>query len=153
MWVSRLLKECEVGSYYGIYYWRIAIDIFSGVGNWLLLFVVVWTLNKILREHLGYHSTVSKTIFMALLVFMGLLTAARIVLGSYNSWAYTVISPDPYTSMLWEAAEKLGIVYWVFYLSSTIVSLSFSLSTIASMKSKHLGGAVRPPVLRQGLKD
>ncbi|KAF6791646.1 hypothetical protein CSOJ01_14331 [Colletotrichum sojae] len=141
-WISRLLQECQVGSHDGVYYWQIAIDIFSGVGNWLLLFVVVWTLNKILREHLGYHSTVSTIIFMALLVFMGLLTAARIVLGSYNSWAYTIISPDSYTSMLWEAAEKLCIVYWVFYLSSTIVSLSFSLSAIASMKSKHLDGAV-----------
>lgn len=126
-----------------MYYWRIAIDIFSGVGNWLLLFVVVWTLNKILRDHLGYHSTISKVIFMALLVFMGLLTSARIVLGSYNSWAYTVYLSDSYTSMLYEAADKLGIVYWAFYLSSTIVSLSFSLSTVCSMKSKHLAGAVR----------
>ena len=48
-----MLKECETTPYYTYNDWAIAMVIFFGLGNFLLLVVFVWLINDALRGLLG----------------------------------------------------------------------------------------------------
>ncbi|KZL87960.1 hypothetical protein CI238_12565 [Colletotrichum incanum] len=137
LWISLLLRECEVGSYYDFYYWAIAVNILIGIGNWLLLFVIVWTLNTMLQEHLGYRMNACKVICIVIIAVTGMLTCARIGLNSYNLWTVPEYWLPSETEILYDAYPKLNVAYWGFYLLSTITSGVFSLITTISLKSRR----------------
>ncbi|KAK1958806.1 hypothetical protein LY78DRAFT_725633 [Colletotrichum sublineola] len=137
LWISVLLQECKVGSYYDFYYWAIAVNILIGIGNWLLLFVIVWTLNTMLQEHLGYRMNVCKVICKVILAVTGMLTCARIGLSSYNLWTIPEYWFPSELEILYDGYLKLNVAYWGFYLLSTITSGVFSLITIISLKSRR----------------
>ncbi|WQF87721.1 hypothetical protein CDEST_12735 [Colletotrichum destructivum] len=135
-WISLLFRECDVGSYYDFYYWKIAVNVLIGIGNWFLLFVIVWTLNTMLQEHLGYRMTSCKVVCIVILAVTGMLTCARIGLGSYDLWILA-----EYWESSYDAYPKLNVAYWGFYLLSTVTSGIFSLITAIPLNSRLLLGS------------
>ncbi|OAL52110.1 hypothetical protein IQ07DRAFT_403499 [Pyrenochaeta sp. DS3sAY3a] len=138
--IAAVLQECgtaDSSTYFGIY---IATNIFYYLAYWLLLFVVVYTLNTMLREHLGGMTSVYKVIYIAILGFMFALTVAQIGISSYNLWTQTNGGYDANAEPIIQPAEGLRIAYIVFYLVSVLVSGALSLQAIFAMRSRRLPG-------------
>lgn len=139
-----MLQECgtaDSSTYFGIY---IATNIFYYLAYWLLLCVVVYILNTMLREHLGGMTRVYKVIYIAILGFMFALTVAQIGLSSYNLWTQTNAGYDANAEPVIYPAEGLRIAYIVLYLVSVLVSGALSLQAIFAMRSRRLPGGVSP---------
>lgn len=143
--IGAVLRECDtmnISSYYSL---LIATNIFWYLGYWLLLFVVVYVLNTMLREHLGGMTRIYKVIYLVILVFMFALTCGQMGLSSYNLWTQTEDGYDADAEVLIYPAERLRIAYTVFYLLSVLASGAFSLIAIFAMRSRRLPGGVSVP--------
>lgn len=85
--VATVLYQCGTTDYVSYYDWQIPINVFFRLSIWLLLVVFVWTLGTMLREQLRKLTIVYKTLFLAMVGLLGVLTCAQVGISSYNYWA------------------------------------------------------------------
>ncbi|CAO2654286.1 Nn.00g110190.m01.CDS01 [Neocucurbitaria sp. VM-36] len=135
--ISSVLVECgtvNLNSYYSL---LIASNVFWYVGYWLLLFVIVYVLNTMLRERLGGVTVVFKVIYLAILGLMFALTCGQIGLSCYNLWTQTDAGYDAGAQLLTYSAERVRIAYSVLYFLSVLASGALSLVTVFSLRSRR----------------
>lgn len=136
--ISRTLSECYVfDNSFDVYNFAIAYGIFFNIGQWLLLFIQVWGVNRLLSQRLGSAQAMVKIITLAITGLMGVLTVALIGLTSYNNWQRMARDGFSRLSTL-EATVKLTVAYWVLYLISVIVGGALSLVLLTKMRSKSI---------------
>jgi hypothetical protein len=103
----------------------------------LLLVVVVWTLNTMLRAQLGHSTTVFKAIYIVIVAIMGALTCVLIGLACYNDWTQTQVGRVRYTVYLFDVEAKYRVAYHTLYLLSVLASGGLAVMTIMSLRSKR----------------
>lgn len=145
--ISQVLQECDTITIYDYYNWQIPIVIFSFLSYWLLLFVVVYTLNAMLREHLGQFTAVFKIACLAIVGIMGALTCGLIGVVSYNRWTNTEAGLDRDATFFVDAEVNLRIAYWVLYLLSVLAAGALALLTIFQLRSRRDRGGVGSVIL------
>ncbi|KAF2274795.1 uncharacterized protein EI97DRAFT_89215 [Westerdykella ornata] len=128
------LRECQVGDYINDY---LAIAITAGVllplAEFLLLVLVVWSLNKALRDPLGGRQFLFKISSAAMLAVVGCITCAVIGLSSYNTWTATDDGrgSDPLNSEM----QQLSLAYYILYLLASVTGSAISVVTILALRS------------------
>jgi hypothetical protein len=140
--VGNVLRECgtvDLDSYYSL---SIATSIFYYLAYYALLFVVAYTLNIMLRNHLGGSIMPFRIILLAMLAVMFALSCAMMGINSYNNWTQTSAGYDAHAELLMEPAERLRVAYSVLFLLSVLISGGLSLVTIFAMRSRRLAGGV-----------
>ncbi|KAF2027895.1 hypothetical protein EK21DRAFT_70981 [Setomelanomma holmii] len=130
--ISTVLQQCGTIGYYDYFNWAIAITVFAFLGYWLLLFVVVYTLNSMLRAQTGHRPVVFKIVTLAIVVLMGILTCTLIGMQSYNNWTQTEAGYDTNAdAIIWETA-RFRVAYYALYMLSVLASGALALITIIS---------------------
>lgn len=114
----------------------IANNVFWYLAIWTLLFVVVYTLNSMLRERLGGVTILFKAIYLAIVGLMFVLTCGEIGVASYNIWTQTEAGDEADAFPIVHPAEQLRLAYNVMYFLSVIASGALSLMTIFALRSK-----------------
>ncbi|KAF1942506.1 hypothetical protein EJ02DRAFT_454198 [Clathrospora elynae] len=139
--ISTVLMECsttDIPTYYDL---TTTSNVFYSLGTWELLFVVVYTLNTMLRKHIGGLTTVFRVVFIAIVGVMFLVICGQTVLSAYNLAA---LSESYYRGhdrhVFIEAQKKLGLAETVLYLLSVVASGGLSLMAIFAMRSRRLPG-------------
>jgi hypothetical protein len=146
--ISTILLECDVSANSMSYYqWSIATVIFSFIGNWLFLVVIVFNLNALLRRQLdiGHSNMVFKIIPLAIIGIMGVLSGTLAGLTAYVNWYLsTAIWRYERNGLLALslAAARLRIAYWILYLVSVLASGALALMTISSLRKAGKAGGV-----------
>ncbi|KAJ4375161.1 hypothetical protein N0V83_002245 [Neocucurbitaria cava] len=140
--ISLVLQECDAttnnDTYFSIY---IATNVFWYLAFWLLLFIVVYVLNTMLRQHLGGATRVFNIVYLAIVGVMFALTAVQIGISSYNLWTQTDAGYDSNSEMIVRPAEELRIAYNVLYLLSVLASGALALMTVFALRSRrHAAG-------------
>lgn len=129
-----IIAQCDISR--NTYYILVLVYSVTGfLGDWLLTFVMVFTLNKVLREHLGNFSIANK---YSLLVVMGLVAAvsiAQLAVSCYNIW--TVTDAGYYKNALYEPAERLRVAWAAICLAATLAGGAFAITTIRAMRSRR----------------
>jgi hypothetical protein len=125
--IATVLLQCEATEIYSIYRLQIPITIFINLSYWFLLFVVVFTLNSMLRQQLGHVG------------IMGALTAGKIGLSSYINWSQTEVgwSRSSYNRGLVLTLQQYNVAYYSLYLVSVLVSGGLALMSIMSLRSRR----------------
>jgi hypothetical protein len=137
--IATVLLQCEATEIYSIYRLQIPITIFINLSYWFLLFVVVFTLNSMLRQQLGHTSTIYKGALIAIVGIMGALTAGKIGLSSYINWSQTEVgwSRSSYNRGLVLTLQQYNVAYYSLYLVSVLVSGGLALMSIMSLRSRR----------------
>lgn len=140
--ISSVLLECDAVTRTSYYSLGIAYNVFYYLGCWSLLFVVVYTLNTMLRQYLGKTSVIIKAILVAIVGIMFFVTVAHMSMASYNLWAASDAGYNANAEFVIEAAERLRTAWNVLYFLSVILAGALSLFTVFAMRSRHLSGGV-----------
>ncbi|KAF2819822.1 hypothetical protein CC86DRAFT_334935 [Ophiobolus disseminans] len=137
--VATVLQECETTSYFSYYNWAIAISIFLNLGYWLLLFVVVFTLNTMLQAQLSHASNLYKYLLLAVVGLMAALTCGQIGFSSYINWSQTELgrSTRSYRHVPYLVAQQYRAAFYSLYLVSVLASGALALKTILSLRSRR----------------
>ncbi|KAF1848429.1 uncharacterized protein K460DRAFT_275791 [Cucurbitaria berberidis CBS 394.84] len=135
--IAAILQECDTINTDRYYSLLIATNVFWYLAYWLLLFVVVYVLNTMLRERLSGVTAVYKVIYIAILGVMFAITCGQIGLTCYNLWTQTEAGYDANADLIVHPAEQLRVAYSVLYLISVIASGALSLMTIATLRSRR----------------
>ena len=115
----------------------IAFSIFSRLGTYLLLVVVVWAVNASPRQRLGSDHVVFKVLPLAIVGVMGALFCAYTGLSSWNILTATpagAIAGARYR----EEGEQLYMAYYGLYLAGVLAGAVISFKTLFSMRSRHI---------------
>ncbi|CAI6335051.1 unnamed protein product [Periconia digitata] len=147
--ITVVLAECGVSAYMTPLYLSIVYSLFFRLGTFLLLCVVVWSINSMLRERLSRKGQlgIHKMVPIALLAIMGVLTAVYIGISSYLVWASGQFDSDGYdgyrlrTQKLRLVLPKLYQAYVALYIVSLAVGYGLALHSIFALRSR-----VRTPV-------
>jgi hypothetical protein len=120
-----MLWECDTngGSSYNASI--IAFPIFSWVGQYLFLVIVVWRVNVLLCEHPEPHHNCMKRIritFGVILGLLGALTCSYIGLSSYDTWTFTANGLESGAKSKATEEQKLGLACNALYLLSLIAT-------------------------------
>jgi hypothetical protein len=145
--IAGTLRECDQISYDDYYKVNIALSVLNGIGFWLLLVVIVWTLNSMLREHLGHRLKASKAVCLAIVVLMGLFSFVVTVLRCYLQWLATTDGLYSGRPVFITEYQYISLVFWVLYLASVLISGVFALLAVRAMRSKQVFGGVSSLVL------
>jgi hypothetical protein len=137
--IATVLLQCEATEIYNIYRLQIPITIFINLSYWFLLFVVVFTLNTMLRQQLGYTSAIYKGALIAIVGLMGALTCGKIGLSSYINWSRTEVgwSRSSYNRGLILTQQQYNAAYYSLYLVSVLVAGGLALMSITSLRSRR----------------
>jgi hypothetical protein len=154
--ISTVLQQCGTTDPYSYYHWQIAIVIFLYIDYWLLLVVIVYSLNTMLRQQLDHPTAISKIVPAAIVGLMGPLTGAVAGLRAYILWAQTnrinwFSRWDLYS--LVEAQQKLQAAYYSLYLVSLLASGGLALMTIMSLRSTRKAAGVSSNINTQLLHN
>lgn len=147
--VATVLRECGTTDYFSYYSWAIAINIFYWIACFLLMFVVVYTLNTMLRAQLGHASAIYKYGLLAIMVILGLLTCGQIGFSSYINWTQTQSSNGFGFSrdLPYEAAQQYRAAINAFYLVSILAAAALAFMTLMSLRSRRSpAGVSRAPI-------
>ncbi|KAL5384145.1 hypothetical protein PMIN06_005737 [Paraphaeosphaeria minitans] len=142
--LGTVLGECWVlPSAFDYYNFVITFNVFFNIGQWLLLFIQVWGVNRLLSKRLGSDQAVVKVTTLAVTGVMAVLTAGYIGLSSYNRW--TVVNGWGYDAPLehidrtkMDDERKLAAAYWILYLLSVIAGGAISAALLMQMRSKSI---------------
>lgn len=138
-----MLRECRTTDPYSYYQWGIAFIIFFRLSIFLLLVLVVYNMNNLLRQIHGHNPSYFKFIYGFILVVMGALTCGLIGIQCYNfSVAGFVSSGD----FLYNEEIRLGLAYYVMYLVSVLAAGALATATIVSMRARGTPRGVSPPI-------
>jgi hypothetical protein len=141
--VASVLIECrtaDLDTYYSLY---IAMNIFYYLAVWILLVLVVFVLNSMLREQLGGGLGIFRIIYAAICGLMFCMTCGAIGLSAYNLWTQTSDGEFSDARTLIHEQMQFRMAYCVLYLISIIASGVLSLITLLSIRSRRLSGKVR----------
>ncbi|KAJ4366527.1 hypothetical protein N0V95_000193 [Ascochyta clinopodiicola] len=133
--VSSTLQACEVNAGSNdIYGWIIANQVFYGLETIMLLFVVLWTLNTMLRKQLGHNPSALRMSLIAVLAILGVLNAVSVILYCYTSW----LNMGYYRSydFNYAAVYYVDLTFWCVYLASILASAALSLLAGRSLGTK-----------------
>jgi hypothetical protein len=134
---------CMVG-FYEIYTgMTIASSILYALGIWILLFVVVYRLNIMLREHLGSLTKEHKVGSLIITAVLLIITIVQFSLQSYyntaqlSRWDRTID-----IRAILKLVQKVLVAKNVLYLVAVLISGAASLMSIIAMRSNQLPGGV-----------
>ncbi|KAH9861628.1 hypothetical protein J1614_011380 [Plenodomus biglobosus] len=136
-----VLLECDAvvsSNYYSI---AIAMTVFYSLAYWTLLFVVVYTLNTMLRERLGNSSSMIKIFLLAIVGVMFAITAAHMGVSCWNLWAVTDAGYWSDADLIARPAEQLRTAWNVMYFLSVVAGGILALITAFSMRSRMQSGS------------
>lgn len=140
-----MLQVCNVSTDMDMYYnWSIASYVFYGLETMLLLYVVIWTLNTMLRKQLGHNPSALKTALIADLVVLGCLLIASVVMYCYVTW----LSMDSYMNRRsvrdfdYRAIYIVDLTFWCLYLVSIIAAGALAVLAVSSLHAKRVAGGV-----------
>lgn len=134
--VATMLQECKTMDIFDYYNFAIAYNIFEKLANFLLLVVVLYGVNSLLRSHSGNNPSSMKIIYGAVLGVMGILTCVVIGMQSYNYWTFTEAGWDADTYLY--SSTKVAMAYYVLYLLSAIGAGVLALMAVMSMRSRSM---------------
>ena len=132
-----MLSECQTGgpdTYAGI---NIAINIFFNIGYWLLLFVVIYVLNIMLRRQLGGPIAIFKVICLVIVGVMLALICGYIGVTCYNAWTVSEAGLFGDLEPLYQEAAQLGTATNVLALVSILAGGGLALMTLFSLRSRQ----------------
>jgi hypothetical protein len=135
------LSQCSVfDNVYDWYNFVITYTVFFNIAQWLLLFVQVWGVNRMLVQRLGSGQAVVKIVTLAITGIMAALAAGLTGLGCYNRWQLTSsVSYSRYRSLHTRDDErKLGAAYWILYLLSVLAGSAISVALLLRIRSKSI---------------
>ncbi|KAH7091280.1 hypothetical protein FB567DRAFT_589176 [Paraphoma chrysanthemicola] len=136
--IRAILQQCGTIAYYDWYKWSIATNVFSYLAGWLLLFVVVFTLNSMLQNQKdGLIKTPVKIILLAIMMVMGLLTCAAIGLQSYVNYSQSDLGSYSTNYALLYATVKLRTAYDALYMISVLAAGALALITILALRKRR----------------
>ena len=137
--VGYIMYQCNALPYDHSYNMDIASTLFYYLAVWLLLFVVVFTLNMLLREHLGVPTAAFKVILFILVGVLAAVTIVKVVVECYTLWTYT--SAGYHLTTPQRATEAVRVVYTTIVLCCILISGGLSAKTVLSMRARrHVGG-------------
>lgn len=145
--ISTVLLQCGTTSTSSYYDWQIALVIFTYISYWLLLVVVVFNLNAMLRRQLdvGHSNIILKIIPLVILGIMGVLSCALAGISAYIDYtlgASRRISTISGIYNVLSAQAKLRVAYYALYLVSELLSGGLALMTIFSLRKAGKAGGV-----------
>lgn len=106
----------------------------------LLLYVVLWTLNSMLRNRLGHYPSALRATLIADLVILGGLLAADVIMTCYSNWSSM---GDRYPgSVSYLAIYIVDLVFWAVFLASMTASGTLAVQAVRSLKAKRVAGGV-----------
>ncbi|KAF2703143.1 hypothetical protein K504DRAFT_451898 [Pleomassaria siparia CBS 279.74] len=131
-----VLRECDVNSHEDYFKWVTVFTILFSIAKWLLLVLVVYTLNEVLDQHHGHDRSYfkfhnrrySKFIPGFILVIMGLLTCVFI---GINCYYYSHRDSG-------DVGMKFALAYYFLYLVSVIAGFVLALVNLISMRSRGI---------------
>jgi hypothetical protein len=138
--IGSVLRECRVGSIYDYYNYAIAFSVFFRLSTYLLLVVVVWGVNSVLRDHLGNHPGFFKIIYGAILGVVGAIMVSYLGIQCYNLWLNTDDGQESDGDSLGFEQERIGVAYYALYLIAVVVSGALSMMAVVSLRSRRAGG-------------
>jgi hypothetical protein len=121
------------------------LDIFTSIGQYLLLVVVVWGVNELLRDQLGNSPSYFRIVYYVVLGFMGMFTLGYIGFQSYNFWSVSTAGQDAGAETYGLEEVKVEIAYFVFYLLSVFVAGAMAIMSVLSMRSRNYATGVSTP--------
>jgi len=140
--VASVLLQCRQTDFYSVYSWNIATTVFYNLSYILLLFVVVYTLNMMLRQQLGHVSKILKIALLVIVVFMGAITCVRIGLRSYYNWTFMQGLNSSWSSraarvQFMLAVQRFSMAWDALYLLSVLAAGALALMTIVQLRSRR----------------
>ncbi|KAF2445490.1 hypothetical protein P171DRAFT_520267 [Karstenula rhodostoma CBS 690.94] len=135
------LRECWVLPRANDYFnFMITYTVFFNVGQWLLLFIQVWGVNRFLSQRHGSGKAVVKITTLAITGVMAALTAGYTGLFCYNRWQFVASSDRSRLMDLSKLVDerKLAAAYWILYLLSVIAGGAISMALLLQMRSKSV---------------
>jgi hypothetical protein len=123
----------------------VAIAIFGYLSYWLLLVVVVFTLNSMLLEQLSHSKSVFKIVLLLIVGLMGLLSVALAGITAYIN--YEAPRSDYYyryyadLDNVIDASVKLRAAYYALYLVSLLASGGLAIATMLSLRKERKVGS------------
>ena len=113
-----------------------------------MLFVVIWTLNFVLRKQLGHRPLALRVTLLVDLFILGSLLAAFVSLVCYQDWLSIQELQGNYDAYPgnynWMASGYLQLTFWALYLVSILASGTLSLLTVRSLEKRNLARGVSP---------
>lgn len=136
--LSTTLVACEATNDRTSFYdWNVANSVFYGVTTFLLLFVVIYTLNTMLRKHLGHSPSALKVVAGLALFVLGGLLVPYIVIQCYLSWQYRDISKTPDIKIDVFATRYISLAFDGMFLICVLGFGALSIRTARSIKKKY----------------
>jgi hypothetical protein len=131
-----------------VYNWNIASMVFYGLQTFLFLFVVIYTLNIMLRKQLGASTSALKIVLGLDLFVLAALLLTYVVMTCYIYYwnirsFYGYYRSDWFN---WVATNYVSLAFACVYLISILGSGVLALLSTRSLKKKHSAGSVSPPL-------
>src|SRR4051812_22075765 len=92
--IATVLLQCHTGEPKSYYQWAISFFLFFRLSSFLLLVVVVYTVNDLFRKYHGHNPVYFKIIYGVILGVIGALTCAFIGVICSNQWKAYDSYPD-----------------------------------------------------------
>lgn len=132
--VSTVLEQCRLSDVDSTVGLGITEYIFSGLAEFLLLVLVVWVVNQVLREPLGGHHRSFKIMSTIVLAIVGCIDCAVIGVGSYNLWTITDNSTDSLNLEL----VQLELAYYILYILAAVAGSVSALWSVRALRQSSL---------------
>ncbi|KAJ4347184.1 uncharacterized protein N0V89_011123 [Didymosphaeria variabile] len=141
--LGTVLRECWVlPTLYDYYDFVIVFSIFFNIGQWILLFIVVWGVNRLLSQRLDSSQGIVKVATLAIVGVMAALTAGYTGLNCYNTWQAMARGTSGYRYVVnyktYYDAEKFAVAYDVLYILSVVAGGAISMALLMKLRSKGI---------------
>lgn len=140
------LSACRIaGGLKSSYDWQNALLALSFINTILLLFVVIYTLNTMLRNQLGRSTAMLKVTLGIDLAVLGLILLTLTIMSIYALyWVGRSLSMDSPSNLytVLNATIYLGLAFDAVTLLSVLGSGALAFVAARSLKKKHIAGAV-----------
>jgi hypothetical protein len=141
--IATLLNQCDtLDNPYDYYKLLIPITIFENLAHFLLLVVVVYGVNSLLRQHHGHNPSYFNFIYGFILVVVGGLCAGLIGISCWNDSVY---ASAYYNGTHLYAEVYVRLTYFVLYLLAVIAASIMAAATIFSMRARGAINRVSSP--------
>ncbi|KAH6644024.1 hypothetical protein C7974DRAFT_12783 [Boeremia exigua] len=136
--ISATLLACEISvDIRRIYDTNIAINVFSGINTFLLLFVVIYTLNTMLRKQLGHNPSSLRIALGIDLFVLGSLLLSSVVLVAYLYWHFSRAYFRGYISISPMSPLYVTLAFSAVFLISILASGALSIAAARSLKKRN----------------
>jgi voltage-gated potassium channel Kch len=133
--IDILLVECDTfANFWDHYKILVPVIIFAYLAYFLLLVMVVYNVNDLLRQQHGHNPSYVKYIYGSTLVVVGGVTVGLIVL---ECWSY-------FNNFVF-AGPRIRLAFYVLYMLAVIIASVMAAATIFSMRSRGTSNRVSSP--------